>query len=98
MPARNGTILNPSGIFTRRESLLNRIEDLAKPVIVAVNGLALAGGFEIILAPDMVVAAEDAKIGDQHIKVGIFGAGGSPYRLPFMVGFRKAKELVMTGK
>lgn len=78
--------------------LLSRIEDLAKPVIIAVNGLALAGGFEIILAADMVIAAEDAKIGDQHMKVGMFGAGGSPYRLPFMVGFRKAKELVLTGK
>ena len=78
--------------------LLGRIEDLAKPVIAAVNGLALAGGFEIILAVDFVVAAEDAMMGDQHMRVGLFGAGGSPYRLPFMVGFRKAKELILTGK
>jgi enoyl-CoA hydratase len=78
--------------------LLERIEDLTKPVIAAVNGLALAGGFEIILAADLVVAAEDAMIGDQHMKVGMFGAGGSPFRLPLMIGFRKAKEMVLTGK
>jgi enoyl-CoA hydratase len=78
--------------------LLQRIEDLAKPVIAAVNGLALAGGFEIILAVDMVIAAEDAMIGDQHMKVGMFGAGGTPYRLPILIGLRKAKELILTGK
>jgi enoyl-CoA hydratase len=78
--------------------LLQRIEGLTKPVIAAVNGLTLAGGFEIILAVDMVIAAEDAMIGDQHMKVGMFGGGGSPYRLPFLVGFRKAKELILTGK
>ena len=78
--------------------LLERIEALTKPVIAAVNGIALAGGFEIILAADLVIAVDDVMISDQHMKVGMFGAGGSPYRLPFMVGFRKAKELILTGK
>lgn len=80
------------------KTFLETIERLSKPVIAAVNGIALAGGFEIILAADLVVAVEDVMIGDQHMKVGMFGAGGSPYRLPFMVGFRKAKELILTGK
>lgn len=78
--------------------MLDKIEELTKPVIVGVNGIAIAGGFEIILAADMVIAIEDVQIGDQHMRVGMFGAGGSPYRLSFMVGFRKAKELILTGK
>jgi enoyl-CoA hydratase/carnithine racemase len=58
----------------------------------------LAGGFEIVLACDLAIAAEDATIGDQHMNYGLFGAGGSPYRLPLLVGIRKAKELIFTGK
>jgi enoyl-CoA hydratase len=78
--------------------LLDRIEGLTKPVIAAVNGIAIAGGFEIILAADLAVVVEDVMIGDQHMKVGMFGAGGSPYRLPQVIGLKKAKELLLTGK
>lgn len=77
---------------------MRRIEEMSKPVIAAVNGFALAGGFEIMLACDLAIAAEDAMIGDQHMTYGLFGAGGSPYRLPLLVGIRKAKELIFTGK
>ena len=51
-----------------------------------------------MLACDLVVAAEDAVIADQHINIGAVGAGGSPYRLAMLVGLRKAKEIVLTGK
>ena len=78
--------------------LLDRIESLTKPVIAAVNGIAIAGGFEIMLAADLAVAIEDVMIGDQHMKVGMFGAGGSPYRLPLTIGLKQAKELLLTGK
>ena len=77
---------------------MRRIEEMSKPVIAAVNGFALAGGFEIVLTCDLAIAAEDATIGDQHMNYGLFGAGGSPYRLPLLVGIRKAKELIFTGK
>lgn len=77
---------------------MRRMEEMSKPVIAAVNGFALAGGFEIVLACDLAIAAEDATIGDQHMNYGLFGAGGSPYRLPLLVGIRKAKELIFTGK
>jgi enoyl-CoA hydratase len=80
------------------KNLLGKIEGLSKPVVAAINGLALAGGFEILLAADIAIASEEARIGDHHMKVGMFGAGGSPFRLAFMVGFRRAKELVLTGK
>jgi enoyl-CoA hydratase len=77
---------------------MRRIETMSKPVIAAVNGYALAGGFELMLTADLAIAAEDAKLGDQHMNYGLFGAGGSPYRLPLLVGIRRAKELIFTGK
>jgi len=74
------------------------IEELSKPVIAAVNGYALAGGFEIMLACDFAIASEDAKIGDQHINFGLIGPGGGTQRLPRIVGIRKAKEIILTGQ
>jgi enoyl-CoA hydratase len=78
--------------------MMRRIETLSKPVIAAVNGYAMAGGFEILTVVDFVIAAEDAMIGDMHIKHGLLAAGGAPYRLPLLIGMRKAKELMFTGK
>jgi enoyl-CoA hydratase len=77
---------------------LEKMEGLSKPVIAQVHGPCLAGGFEIMMAADLVIAAEDAIIGDQHINVGLFGGGGCVYRLALLVGMRKTKELVLTGK
>jgi enoyl-CoA hydratase len=77
---------------------LEKMEGLSKPVIAQVHGACLAGGFEMMLAADLVIAAEDAKIADQHINVGLFGGGGCVYRLALLVGMRKAKEIVLTGK
>jgi enoyl-CoA hydratase/carnithine racemase len=77
---------------------LEKMEGLSKPVIAQVHGHCLAGGFEMMMAADLVIAAEDAKIGDQHINVGLFGGGGCVYRLSLLVGMRKAKEIVLTGK
>ena len=77
---------------------LEKMEGLSKPVIAAVHGYCLAGGFEMMMAADLVIAAEDAKIGDQHINFGLFGGGGCAYRLALLVGMRKAKEIILTGK
>jgi len=73
------------------------IENLGKPVIASVNGFALAGGFEVMLACDIVIASEEAVFGDQHINFGLVGPGGSTKRTPRIVGIRKAKELIFTG-
>jgi enoyl-CoA hydratase len=78
--------------------MMRRIEQLSKPVIAAVNGFALAGGFELLMVVDLVIAAEDAVLGDRHMKHGLLAAGGAHYRLPLLVGMRKAKELMFTGK
>ena len=76
---------------------VNTIELCPKPVIAAVQGLALAGGLEIVLGCDIVVAAEDARLGDQHANFGLVPGGGATQRLPRIVGIRKAKELIFTG-
>jgi enoyl-CoA hydratase/carnithine racemase len=68
-----------------------------KVTIAAVHGYAVAGGFEMMLACDFAVAAEDAKIGDGHIRNGLYGSAGPIYRLPRMIGSRRAKELMLSG-
>ncbi|MCE2464752.1 MAG: enoyl-CoA hydratase/isomerase family protein, partial [Dehalococcoidia bacterium] len=66
----------------RFNEMLFVLEELPIPVIGLVHGYALAGGLEILLACDMVIAAEDARIGDQHINFALIPGGGSTQRLP----------------
>jgi enoyl-CoA hydratase len=79
------------------EVMLRRIETMPKPVIVAINGYAMAGGIEIVTVADLAIASEDAVIADQHMKHGLLSAGGASYRIPLLIGIRKAKELIFTG-
>jgi len=72
-------------------------ERLRQPVIAAVNGYALGGGFELVLVADLVVAAEGAKFGLPEAKLGLLPGGGGTQRLPRLIGRNKAKELLMTG-
>lgn len=81
-----------------RRNVVDRIENLEKPVVAAVNGYCLAGGLEVLLSCDLAVASQDALIGDQHINIGAIGAAGGPYRLAMRVGMAKAKEIVLMGK
>lgn len=84
--------------FLRRASAaMSRIEALPKPVIAAVNGATVAGGLEIVLCCDLILAAESARIGDGHAKYGLLpGAGGSA-RLPRRVGAVRANQMFFTG-
>ncbi len=82
----------------RAAATMNRIENLHKPVIAAVNGFALAGGFEVVLACDLVVAAQSAKLGDAHINFGLLPGGGGSVRLPRKVGPNRAKYLLFSGE
>lgn len=68
-----------------------------KPLIAAVEGFALAGGLEIALTCDLIVAARDVKVGIPEAKRGLFAAGGALLRLPRRVGLGKAMELALTG-
>jgi enoyl-CoA hydratase len=79
---------NFAGIVTR---------DFPKPIIAAVNGPALAGGCEIVLACDLVVAAETARFGIPEVKRGLMAAAGGLFRLPKRIPLAIALELAMTG-
>ncbi|RLF15376.1 MAG: hypothetical protein DRJ97_04110 [Thermoprotei archaeon] len=71
---------------------------LNKPVVAAVNGLALGTGCEIVLACDLAIASENAKFGQPEVRLGMMPGLGATQRLPLLVGVKKAKELLMTGK
>jgi 3-hydroxypropionyl-coenzyme A dehydratase len=79
-------------------TLLNKIENLEKPVIAAVNGYALGGGCELALACDIRIASSNAKIGQTEVTVGIPPGWGGTQRLLRIVGPSKTKELIYTGK
>jgi enoyl-CoA hydratase/carnithine racemase len=73
-------------------------QGLGKPVIAAVNGLALGGGFELALACDMAVASENATFGIPEARVGLAALAGGLLRLPLHIGPKRTMELVMTAR
>lgn len=77
---------------------MNRLESFPMPVIAAVNGLALAGGLELVLCCDLVIAARSAKLGDAHANYGLLPGGGGSVRLPRKIGPTRAKYLLYTGE
>ena len=82
----------------RMNECLFQLEELPVPVIAVVHGFALAGGLELMLACDLAIAAQDARIGDQHINFALMPGGGSTQRLPRRIGMQRAMELLTTGR
>jgi enoyl-CoA hydratase len=76
----------------------DRIYNLSKPVIAAVNGYAFGGGNELALACDLRIAADTAQFGQQEINLGIIPGGGAISRLSRLIGMARAKEIVYTGE
>ena len=72
--------------------------NVEKPMIAAVNGAAVGLGATIALMCDVVIMAEDAKIGDGHVNVGLVAGDGGPMLFPLLIGPMRAKELLMTGR
>ena len=70
---------------------------MRKPVIGAVNGAAVTGGFELALQCDFLIASQRARFGDTHARVGLVPAWGLSVLLPQAIGFRRAKEMSLTG-
>ncbi|WP_372394640.1 enoyl-CoA hydratase/isomerase family protein [Azospirillum sp. HJ39] len=84
--------------FVRSASLLmDRIEAFPKPVVAAVNGLATAGGMELVLSCDLVLAVRGARLGDGHANYGLLPGAGASVRLPRKIGVTLAKQLFFTG-
>lgn len=73
------------------------IEHCRKPVIGAINGVAITGGFEVALACDILIASENARFADTHARVGIMPGWGLSQKLSRMIGISRAKELSLTG-
>lgn len=82
----------------RGRRMYEGIERSSKPFVAAVNGYALGGGFEMVLACDLVVAGREAEMGLPEIHLGLLPGGGGTQRLARIVGRNLAKEFLMTGR
>ena len=80
------------------QHLVNFIGQIAKPVIAAVNGFALGGGFEMAMACDFIYASENAKFGLPEVTLGIMPGFGGTQKLGRLAGRNRANEMVFTGK
>lgn len=97
-PLLLGTGEEAGRAFARRlHEVFNQLDFLEKPVIAAINGVALGGGCELALACDIRIAEEQAQIGLPEIKLGILPGAGGTQRLARLVGEAKAKEMMFTG-
>jgi len=82
----------------RGQKVLDRIEDLGKPVIAAINGFALGGGCELAMACHVRIASENARLGTPEVKLGIMCGYAGSQRLPRIVGKGRALEMLLTGE
>jgi enoyl-CoA hydratase/carnithine racemase len=83
---------------TRIQKLFNRLEASPLILVAAINGLCFGGGFEFAMACDLRVSSEEAHIGLPEVKVGIIPGGGGTQRLPRLVGYGRATEMILSGK
>ena len=80
------------------QKMTSRIEDFPRPIICAIEGLALGLGCEVALACDIKIASDNAKFGQPEVNLGVIAGAGGTQRLPRQVGKGKAKELLFTGE
>lgn len=92
-----GAALGETGAAGETSSQRGPVPPMTKPIIGAVNGVAITGGFEVALACDFLIASEKAAFADTHARMGIMPGWGLTVLLPEAVGFRRAKELSTTG-
>jgi enoyl-CoA hydratase/carnithine racemase len=82
----------------RGQRLFQGISECSKPVLAAINGLALGGGMELAMACHLRIIAERAKMAQPEINLGIIPGWGGTQMLPKIVGYAKARELILTGE
>lgn len=80
------------------ENVMDILRNFPKPVIAALNGITMAGGLETAMCADIVLAAEEARIGDAHANFGVYPGAGGAAVLPRLVPLNVAKYLLLTGK
>lgn len=80
-----------------QENPVKAIELCRKPVIGAINGVAITGGFEVALACDILIASENARFADTHARVGVMPGWGLSQKLSRLIGISRAKELSFSG-
>jgi len=85
-------------IIGNLQDVLNLVEEIPKVTIAAVTGYALGGGLELALCADFRFAADDAKLGQPEIQLGVVPGAGGTQRLPRLVGPARAKELIYSGR
>ena len=85
-------------LLDRVEGTFGAMRNGPKPVIAVVNGLTLAGGLEMVLACDLVFAAQSAQMGDAHSNFGVFPGAGGAAILPNRIGLNRAKYLLFSGE
>ncbi|MGL4978883.1 MAG: fatty acid oxidation complex subunit alpha FadB [Plesiomonas sp.] len=86
------------GWLDRANAIFNQLEDLPVPTVCAINGFALGGGFECVLATDLRVGDSNARVGLPETKLGIMPGFGGSVRLPRLIGADSALELITAGK
>jgi enoyl-CoA hydratase/carnithine racemase len=95
----SGTANEVTAQFLRQVGdVFNQIESLPIPTIAAVNGITVAGGLELMLCCDIVIASAKARLGDGHANFGQIPGGGGTVRLPRRIGKSRAKHLMFTGQ
>lgn len=85
-----------AGAITSQD-LAEAVGSLSQPIIGAVNGFAITGGFELALMCDFLIASSEARFADTHARVGVVPGWGLSQRLPRLIGINRAKELSLTG-
>ena len=98
MEMKDKTSVDISKFITIARWAGDRIYNLSKPVIAAINGYALGGGNEVALACDLRIASENAHFGQPEINVGVVPGGGAIPRLTQLIGLTRAKHLIYTGE
>ena len=82
----------------RRQEVLNMLPEMPIPVIAAINGFALGAGIEIALACTLRIASDNARLGSPEVPLGIIPGDGATQRLPRLIGFGRAMEMVLTAR